>query len=147
LNSSKARMARILILQTKLKDGKDKEKKQKEIVDLIAGETQLRSKWELIERCIKENLAAIEDADNIPDEFEKYWNKEHLAAFQKLCAEESLSDAKVEKVIANYLFSEPLRDEVLDLIEGAKPSVLERKNTGNRIKDPSKANYFIIGYF
>ena len=128
-------VAYILILLANLKEGKDKEKKQKEIIDLIAGEAHLRSKRELIEKFIKENLPAIEDADTIPDEFEKYWNEEQLAAFQKLCAEENLSDAKVEKVIADYLFSErePLRDEVLEMIEGAKPSVLERKNTGNRI--------------
>jgi len=128
-------VAYILILLANLKEGKDKEKKQKEIIDLIAGEAHLRSKRELIEKFIKENLPAIEDADTIPDEFEKYWNEEQLAAFQKLCAEENLSDAKVEKVIADYLFCErePLRDEVLEMIEGAKPSVLERKNTGNRI--------------
>ena len=128
-------VAYILILLANLKDGKDKEKKQKEIIDLIAGEAHLRSKRELIERFIKENLPAIEDADTIPDEFEKYWNEEQLAAFQKLCTEENLSNTKVEKVIADYLFSErePLRDEVLDLIEGAKPSVLQRKTTGERI--------------
>ena len=128
-------VAYILILLANLKDGKDKEKKQKEIIDLIAGEAHLRSKRELIERFIKENLPAIEDADTIPDEFEKYWNEEQLAAFQKLCTDENLSNAKVEKVIADYLFSErePLRDEVLDLIEGAKPSVLQRKTTGERI--------------
>jgi len=128
-------VAYILILLANLKDGKDKEKKQKEIIDMIAGEAHLRSKRELIERFIKENLPAIEDADTIPDEFEKYWNEEQLAAFQKLCAEENLSNDKVEKVIADYLFSErePLRDEVLDLIEGAKPSVLHRKTTGERI--------------
>lgn len=128
-------VAYILILLANLKESKDKEKKQKEIIDLIAGEAHLRSKRELIEKFIKENLPAIEDADNIPDEFEKYWNEEQLAAFQKLCAEENLSDAKVEKIIADYLFSErePLRDEVLDLIEGAKPSVLQRKTTGERI--------------
>ena len=128
-------VAYILILLANLKDGKDKEMKQKEIIDLIAGEAHMRSKRELIERFIKDNLPKIEDADTIPDEFERFWNEEQLAAFKKLCAEENLSDQKVEKVIADYLFSErePLRDEALDLIEGAKPSVLQRKTTGNRI--------------
>lgn|GEM_PF-6002984 len=34
-----------------------------------------------------------------------------------------------------YLFAErePQRDEVLDLIEGKKPSVLQRKTVGDRI--------------
>jgi type I restriction enzyme R subunit len=128
-------VAYILVLLANLKDGKDKEKRQKEIIDLIAGEAHLRSKRELIEKFIKENLPNIEDADTIPDEFERYWNAEQIAAFKRLCAEERLTEDKVEKVIADYLFSErePLRDEVLDLIEGAKPTVLERKTTGNRI--------------
>jgi len=128
-------VAYILILLANLKDSKDKEKKQKEIIDLIAGETHLRSKRELIERFIKENLPQIEDTDNIPDEFERFWNEEQLAAFKKLCSEENLSDEKVEKVISDYLYSErePLRDEVLGLINGDKPTVLERKKTGDRI--------------
>jgi len=133
-------VAYILILLANMKDGKDKEKKQKEIIDLISGEAHLRSKRELIERFIKENLPQIEDSDNIPDEFERYWNEEQLNAFKKLCSDENLSDDKVEKVIADYLFSErePLRDEVLDLIKGDKPSVLERKKTGERILDKIK---------
>jgi type I restriction enzyme R subunit len=128
-----------------LKDGKDKDKdkKQKEIIDLIAGEAHLRSKRELIEKFIKENLPNIDDADNIPNEFERYWNEEQFIAFKKLCAEENLADHKVEKVIADFLFSErePLRDEVLDLIEGEKPTVLKRKTTGERIM--AKIKHFI----
>ena len=40
-----------------------------------------------------------------------------------------------EKIIEDYLYAErePLRDEVLDLLEGDKPSVLERKKIGDRI--------------
>lgn len=111
------------------------EKRKKEIVDLIAGEAHLRSKKELIEKFIRENLPSIEDTDTIPNEFEAYWNEEQLAAFKKLCEEEKLSDEKVEKVIADYLFSErePLRDEILDLIDGDKPTVLQRKTIGERI--------------
>ncbi|MBP1664189.1 MAG: type site-specific deoxyribonuclease, HsdR family, partial [Bacteroidetes bacterium] len=128
-------VAYILVLLANLKDSKDKEKKQKEIIDLIAGEAHLRSKRELIEKFIKDNLPDIEDADNIPDEFERFWNEEQIEAFRKLCEEENLTDHKVEKVIADYLFTErePLRDEVLDLINGEKPSVLKRKTTGDRI--------------
>lgn len=113
----------------------DADKRRKEIVDLIAGEAHLRSKRELIEKFIRENIAAIEDADEIPNEFESFWNAERKAAFDKLCAEENLSDVRVEKVIGDYLFSErePLRDEVLDLIEGEKPTVLLRKTVGERI--------------
>jgi len=124
----------ILKLLANLK-GSDQEKKRKEIIDLIAGEAQLRSKRELIEKFILENLPQVEDADDIPEAFEKFWNAEQIAAFKKLCADENLTPEKVDKIIDGYLFAErePLRDEVLELIEGDKPSVLQRKTVGDRI--------------
>jgi type I restriction enzyme, R subunit len=133
-------VAYILMLLANLKNSPDLEKRKKEIVDLIAGEAHLRSKKELIEKFIRENLPSIEDTDTIPNEFEAYWNEEQLAAFKKLCAEEKLSDEKVEKVIADYMFSErePLRDEILDLIDGDKPTVLQRKTVGERILEKIK---------
>ena len=124
----------ILKLLANLK-GSDQDKKRKEIIDLIAGEAHLRSKRELIEKFIQENLPAIEDADDIPNAFEKYWNDEQITAFKKLCEEENLAPEKVDKIIDGYLFAErePLREEVLELIAGDKPSVLQRKTVGDRI--------------
>jgi type I restriction enzyme R subunit len=125
----------ILGLLANLLNHPDAEKRRKEIVDLVAGEAHLRSKRELIEKFIRENMPLIEDADAIPDEFERFWTAEQLSAFKKMCSEENLSDVRVEKVIADYLFSErePLRDEVLELIEGEMPTVLQRKSVGERI--------------
>jgi type I restriction enzyme R subunit len=127
----------ILKLLASLGEGKKTEqaKKQKEILDLMAGEAHLRSKRELIERFILENLPQVKDSETIPQEFEKYWNNEQLKAFNNLVREESLEKNKTQKLIENYLFAErePLREEVLDLIEGIKPSVLKRKSIGDRI--------------
>lgn len=127
----------ILKLLATLKDAKksDREKKQQEIVDMLTGEAHLRSKKELIEKFILENLPQIEDSDNIPDEFEKFWNEEQVKAFETLVKEENLSPEKTQKLIENYLFAErePLRDEVLNLIEGEAPSVLQRKKIGDQI--------------
>lgn len=127
----------ILKLLAALKDTSKEEKarKQKEIVDLLTGETNLRSKRELIEKFILENLPIIDDTDSIPEEFDKYWNEEQQKAFNQLVQEENLSVDKTHKLIENYLFAErePLRDEVLDLIEGEKPSVLVRKKLGDKI--------------
>ena len=49
--------------------------------------------------------------------------------------EKLLEQGKKEKLIEDYLFAErePLRDEVLELIEGEKPSLLQRKKLGDRI--------------
>ncbi len=138
-------VAYILNLLAKLHQGneQEREKRKKEIIDLIAGEAHLRSKRELIEKFIQENLPHIEDTDDIADEFERFWNEEQQGAFKKLCAEENLADEKVERVIADYLFTErePLRDDVLDLIEGPKPTVLQRKKVGDRIL--SKIKQFV----
>ena len=127
-------VAYILKLLANLK-GKDQDKRRKEIIDLLTGEVNLRSKRELIEKFILENLPHVADSNDIPDTFEKFWNEEQLIAFKKLCQEENLSSGKVEKIIEGYLFAErePLRDEVLDLIEGEKPTILERKKVGDRI--------------
>lgn len=124
----------ILKLLANLK-GADQETRRKEIIDLIAGEAHLRSKRELIERFILENLPHIDDSDNIPEAFEKFWGEEQILAFKKLCEDENLSSEKAEKVIEAFLFTErePLRDEVLNLIEGPKPTVLHRKTIGDRI--------------
>jgi len=127
----------ILKLLATLKDAKkeEREAKQKEIVDHLTGEANLRSKRELIEKFIQENLLEIEDSEDIPQEFEKFWSQEQQKAFEKLIKEENLSSEKTQKLIEDYLYAErePLRDELLDLIEGDKPSVLKRKPIGDRI--------------
>ena len=127
----------ILKLLAALKDATkaDREKKQKEIVDLLTGEANLRSKRELIEKFILENLPVIDDSELIPQEFDKFWSEEQQKAFNMLVKEENLSTDKTQKLIENYLFAErePLRDEVLELIEGEKPNVLQRKKAGDKL--------------
>ncbi len=127
----------ILKLLAELKETNEgeKEKKEKEIVDLIAGETNLRSKRTLIEKFIKENLPAIEETENIPNEFDKFWGQEEKKAFDKLIKEENLSPNATQKLIERYLYAErePLRDDVLALIQGDKPSVLHRRKVGDKI--------------
>ena len=127
----------ILKLLADLKDTKEseKQKKKKEVVDLIAGETNLRSKRELIEKFIEENLPLVKDTEEIPQEFENFWSKEQQKAFNKLVEEENLDKEKTQKLIENYLFAErePLRDNLLNLLKGEKPSVLHRKKIGDRL--------------
>jgi type I restriction enzyme R subunit len=114
---------------------KDTTQAEQEIFNLLSTETTLRSKRELIEKFIQENLPVIVDTEEVATEFDKYWNEEQQKAFSKLVTEENLSADKTEKLIENYLFAErpPLRDEVLELIEGEKPSLLQRKKLGDRI--------------
>ena len=124
-----------LLIKLKSKKQKDAAKAEQEIINLLNTETTLRSKRELIEKFIKENLPVIDDTDDITPAFDKYWSEEQQKAFSKLITEENLSAEKTEKLIENYLFAErePLRDEVLELIEGEKPSLLQRKKLSDRI--------------
>ena len=58
---------------------------KKAIIDLLGGDIQLRSKRELIQKFIDENMPNIKDGDDIEDEFEKYWQDEKVLALGKLC--------------------------------------------------------------
>lgn len=124
-----------LLIKLKASVSTDTEKTEKEIQNLLNTEADLRSKRELIERFIKENLPVIEDTDNVHEEFEKFWNEEQQKAFLQLVKDENLSPDKTERLIEGYLFSEkePMRDEILELIQGEKPTILERKKLGDRI--------------
>jgi len=59
-------------------------------MDLLGGDVELRSKRELIEKNILENLPVIDDADNIPDEFEKYWQEKNYWPLTKSAKENNL---------------------------------------------------------
>ncbi|MPQ46993.1 HsdR family type I site-specific deoxyribonuclease [Marinifilum sp. N1E240] len=129
-------VAYILRLLADLKDKKpeEQEKEKQRIVDIIAGDTQLRSKKELIERFILENLPHIEDADDISDEFEVYVNKERIKAIKAMSEEENLDSNKLERLIGDYLFTEkqPLRDDVISMMNN-RPALKERRSTAERI--------------
>ena len=124
-----------LLIKLKSKVQKDVSQTEKEIFNLLNTEAHLRSKRELIELFIKANLPAIEDTDDIPQEFEKFWNAEQQKAFNQLVNEEKLSAERTQSLIEDYLYAErePLRDEILQLLEGEQPTLLERKKTGDRI--------------
>jgi len=124
-----------LLIKLKANQKKDAEQIEKEIFNLLNTEMQLRSKKELIEKFIRENLPIILDTDDIPQEFEKYWTVEQEKAFVRLVDEEKLSKERTQALIENYLYSEqePMRDEILDLLIDEKPTLLQRKTIGERI--------------
>lgn len=124
-----------LLIKLKSKRKGDVSQTEKEIFNLLNTEAHLRSKRELIEKFIQANLPAIEDSDDIPQEFEKFWNEEQQKAFNQLVKDEKLSVEKTQSLIEDYLYAErePLRDEILELLEGEQPTLLERKKVGARI--------------
>lgn len=127
----------ILKLLAKLKDGNkdDFEARRKEIMNLLGGEASLRSKKELIEKFINENLPKIEDSEEVTEEFDKFWSEEQQKAFVQICSDEQLDNDSFQTIISDYLYSErePLRETVLNTLTGQKPGIKERKNVAERI--------------
>jgi len=142
----------ILNLLSKLKNNtkESSEKAKIEIFNLLKNETELRSKRALIEKFINENLPVLNDEEDIKEAFDAFWSKEQEKAFEKIVNENKLSVEKTKNIIEHYLFSEqqPLRDELLDLIEGEKPTILERKKVGDTILKRLMDFFetFIFGY-
>ncbi len=127
----------ILKLLAKLKDAapEDQEKQKKAIVELIVGESQLRSKRELIEKFINQTLPGIEDSEDIPEEFLNFWTRERVEAIKNLSEEESLDAEKLEQVIGDFIYTEkePLRDDIIGMMT-KRPSLRERKTIAERVK-------------
>ncbi|CAK2606428.1 Type I restriction enzyme SauN315I endonuclease subunit [Vibrio crassostreae] len=130
-----------LLAQLKGADNdKEYEYQYKTIMQLLGGSPELRSKKELIEQFIEENLNNVGTSDEVMDEFDSFWEKEKVKAVDEICREESLvSDsfkALVNKMI--YTNEEPLREDVIATME-YPPSVLKRKKIIPRLTEKAKA--------
>lgn len=127
----------ILTLLAKLYDSEEEAAQgiRKLILDSVAGDIELRSKRELIEKFIEQNLPKVTDAAEIPETFEAFWETERLAAFERLCKEEQLDPEKLKKVIDRYVYTgqEPLPDpDIIDLII-VPLKLAERASTRKRV--------------
>ncbi|MCK0159038.1 type I restriction endonuclease subunit R [Allomuricauda sp. F6463D] len=126
----------ILTLLAKLHDSepKEQEEQRKAISDMLGSETQLRSKKELIEKFITENLPLITDSDMVANEFESFWTVEKKKAILELAKEENLDYQKLVDLVSNYLFTEkePLRDEIITVMN-ERPSLRDRATSSDRV--------------
>ncbi|MDO8262013.1 MAG: type I restriction endonuclease subunit R [Gallionella sp.] len=129
----------LLVSLNKLKP-EDAKKRQKEIIDLVAGEVQLRSKRKLIEEFIEENLPKLKPNADVIGEFESYWSKHKQTAFEQLCADENINPAQLEKLLQNYVFANRMpRDQEIVEALSFKPKILERQSILERIADKIQA--------
>nr|MDA3839164.1 DEAD/DEAH box helicase family protein [Candidatus Delongbacteria bacterium] len=134
-------VAYIIKLIGKMKQDKktDPDALKKFIYDKLAGEVELRSKRELIEKFIEENLPLIDDIDSIEDEFEKFWSEEKRLALKDICEQENLDQKQFAALIDAYIFNsqEPLRDDVFKCLD-QRPSILQAREIGDRIIERMK---------
>ncbi|MEO9953496.1 type I restriction endonuclease subunit R [Nonlabens sp.] len=131
-------VAYILQLLAQLKESKasDAAAQKKAIIDMLSGDIELRSKRELIEKFIEENLPYISDVDAIQDEFERFWHEEKIMALSKMCEEENLDQKQFKALIESYTNygREPLRDDIFKCLDN-RPSILKAREIGERILD------------
>ena len=115
-------------------------KRQKEIIDLVAGEVQLRSKRALIEAFMQENLPKLQPNDNVIQAFESYWADRKQQAFSELCSDENLIPPALEKLLSHYAFANrlPRDQEIVDALN-FKPKILERKPVVQRVAEKIKS--------
>ncbi|SMC53870.1 type I restriction endonuclease subunit R [Cellulophaga tyrosinoxydans] len=136
IHSDTINVAYIIQLLAKLKNATTSEAKiqKKAIIDLLGGDAMMRSKRELIEKFIEENLPKITDVESIQDEFETYWQEQKVLALGKLCEEENLDKAQFKALIDTYIYSgqEPIKDDVFKCLDN-RPSILKAREIGERI--------------
>lgn len=150
IHRDEVNVAYILKLLAQLKDAKpaDVKSQKQAIKELIGGDIDLRSKRELIEKFIEENLPHISDIDSIPDEFEKYWQDQKVLALHKMCEEENLDEEQFKALIDAYIFSgqEPIKEDIYRCMAN-RPSILHARAIGDRIIERMKeyVEVFVVG--
>ena len=116
------------------------QKRQKEILDLMAGEVQLRSKRALIETFIENNLQQLQPHENAEQAFEDYWLTKKSEALTELCTAENIVPDKLSILIKNYTFANRLpRDQEIISALNFKPKILERQKISDRISEKIKS--------
>ncbi|MEQ8426326.1 MAG: type I restriction endonuclease subunit R [Gammaproteobacteria bacterium] len=139
----------ILQLIAKLKgadDDKEYEYQYNALMDLLGGTPELRSKKELIEKFIRSNLDNVQSPEQVPEEFENFWEVEKQKAIDGMCKEENLDKYKLQSLIDTSLYTnrEPLRQDVIETMID-KPKLLERENAFMRVNNAVSA--FVDTFF
>lgn len=119
-----------------------KEKLTANILGIMSADTELRSKRELIQKFIEQNIPDIGDSGDVEQAFETFWNDEQQAAFRKLCEDEGIAPERLEELVGKYLFNgrQPRRDELSHVLK-KKPRVLELDSVVTKLS--KKLNDFI----
>jgi type I restriction enzyme R subunit len=120
-------------------NNKDYEYQYKSIMQLLGGTPELRSKKELIDQFIQENLNNLGSSEEVMDEFDSFWEKEKIKAVNEICQKESLISDHFKALVDKMIYSneDPLREDIVATMETAQ-SVLQRKIVIPRLTEKAK---------
>ena len=136
-----AYILRLLAALHKAQQSDDEEERKKaashrdSILDLLGSEPQLRSKRELIEKFINEQMQKLGADQSVDDAFKDFWTGQRNQAMSELCEKEGLNEDKVQKVIEDFQFTgrTPLREEIISALK-EKPKLLQRRKIIDRVR-------------
>lgn len=110
---------------------------------------ELRSKRELIDLFIEQNLAGLASTEEINDALAGFIAQAKQQALKDLCQDEQLEADKVDQLVDKIIFTrqDPIREDVFDICK-QKPSLSERKTLYPRIVDKLKKviDVFYLGW-
>ena len=117
-------------------DNASRDQQLTDILDIVSSEPSLRSKRELIEKFIQQNMPALSARDSVDDAFKSYWEAERENAMEALCAEEGIERKQLDDLVRLYEFTgqAPEREDVVGAL-AVKPRILERRKIIDRIID------------
>ena len=117
-------------------DQQHKDKRKSEIISLVEADPLLRTKRELIERFIAEQLTIINKGEDITDLYQNFVEVEKRKEFKELVQTENLDENKFEETLETYLFSGrfPTNTELVNTLQD-KPSFRERRTIGERLTE------------
>lgn len=113
---------------------KEQQEQKKKIMDIVDSDVTLRSKRELIENFIEENLLHVAHGEDVTQTFETYVEREKSRVISVLCEEERLDAIKLTGLLENYIFTDvlPREDQVAETLTW-QPKILERKTVRTRV--------------
>jgi len=123
-----------LLVSLEKLEPEEAKKRQKEILDLVAGDVQLRSKRKLIEEFIETTLPTLQANENVISKFETYWGEHKTSAFKQLCEEENIAPDNLEALIHTYEFAGKFpRKQAIQNALTYQPHLPDRKSILERI--------------
>ena len=115
---------------------KDATERKKKVLEIIDSDVTLRSKRELIENFIEQNLLQVEHDEDITQLFEVFVSEEKRKAIATICQEERLDEKRINNLLEDYIFRDvmPREDEVAEALTWT-PKIRERKDVRSRVYD------------
>ncbi|WP_392563960.1 type I restriction endonuclease subunit R [Orbus wheelerorum] len=127
----------------------EREGLRQKLLQNMASSPELRSKRDLIDEFIAQNLNGLASTEEINDALASFIEQAKQQALKALCQDEQLEAEKIDQLVDKIIFTrqDPIREEVF-ATRKQKPSLTERKTLYPRIVEKLKKviDVFYLGW-